>query len=168
MSTLVAVIFKHDENGATNALTKLRQLEKEYLIDLEDAVIVRRGEDGKIKLEQSIDMTNILAIRGALWGSLIGLIFAGPLGWMIAGTAGAGFGALAGHLSDYGIDDNFIKSLSDEVEPCCSALFVLIRRMTADRVLVELEGIGGKIIKTSLSKDEEERLQHALQTEGKP
>jgi uncharacterized membrane protein len=87
---------------------------------------------------------------------------------MIAGTAGAGFGALTGHLSDYGIDDNFIKSLSDEVEPCCSALFVLIRRMTADRVLEELEGFGGKIIKTSLSKDEEERLQRALQAEGKP
>jgi uncharacterized membrane protein len=168
MSTLVAVIFKQDENGATNALTKLRQLEKEYLIDLEDAVIVRRGEDGKIKLEQSIDMTNTFALSGALWGSLIGLIFAGPLGWMIAGTAGAGVGALTGHHSDYGIDDNFIKSLSDEVEPCCSALFVLIRKMTADRVLEELEGIGGKIIKTSLSKDEEERLQSALQAEGKP
>ena len=163
MSTLVAVIFKQDENGAANALTKLRKLQKEYLIDLEDAVIVRRGEDGKIKLEQSIDLTSTFAISGALWGSLIGLILAGPLGWIVAGTAGAGFGVLTGHHTDYGIDDNFIKSLSDEVEPCCSALFVLIRKMTADRVLEELKGVGGKIIKTSLSKEEEERLQSALQ-----
>jgi uncharacterized membrane protein len=110
-------------------------------------------------------MTGNYALRGALWGSLIGLIFAGPLGMMIAGTAGAGFGALKGNHSDFGIDDDFIKGLSNEVEPCCSALFVLIRKMTADRVLEELEGVGGKIIKTSLSKDEEERLQRALQAD---
>lgn len=163
MSTLVAVIFKNDENGASNALTKLRKLEKEYLIDLEDAVIVRREKEGKIKLEQSIDMSGNFALRGALWGSLIGLIFAGPLGMMVAGTAGAGFGALKGNYSDFGIDDDFIKDLSKEVELDSSALFILIRKMTADRVLEELNGVGGKIIKTSLSKDEEERLQLALQ-----
>ncbi len=173
MSTLVAVMFKHDENGATNALAKLGQLEKEHLIDLEDAVILRRREDGQIDLEQNIinmtKMSAIHALHGALWGSLIGFIVAGPLGWIIASIAGAGFGALTtGHHSDYGIDDNFIKSLRDEVEPCSSALFVLIREMTAGRILEELEGVGGKIIKTSLSKDEEERLQRALQAENKP
>ena len=167
MSTLVAVIFNNNENGATNALTKLRKLEKEYLIDLEDAVIVRREKEGKIKLEQSIDMSGNFALRGALWGSLIGLIFAGPLGMMVAGTAGAGFGALKGNYTDFGIDDNFIKDLSNAVEPDSSALFILIRKITADKVLEELNGIGGKIIKTSLSKDEEERLQQALQGEGK-
>jgi len=163
MSTLVAIVFKHDEDGAEKALRKLRNLESEYLIDLEDAVIVHRREDGKVKLTQSVDLTSAGAWSGAFWGSLIGLIFTGPLGWLVVGGLGAGVGALAGASSDYGIDDDFIKDLSKEVEPCCSALFILIRRMTEDKVFDELGKIGGTVIKTSLSKDAEERLQTALQ-----
>lgn len=165
MNTLIAIIFKHEEFGAEKALHKLRALENEYLIDLEDAVIAHRREDGKIKLTQSVDLTSMGAWSGALWGSLIGLLFTGPLGWLVAGSIGAGFGALAGSTSDYGIDDDFIKELSDELEPCCSALFILVRQMTEDKVIDGLSGAGGIIIKTSLSKDVEEKLQKALQNE---
>ena len=70
------------------------------------------------------------------------------------------------HLfNELGIDDDFIKDLSKELEPCCSALFILTRKMTVDKVLDELKGTGGTIIKTSLSKDVEEKLQQALQSE---
>ena len=165
MNTLVAIIFKHEEFGAERALHKLRALQSEYLIDLEDAVIAHRREDGKIKLTQSVNLTSVGAWHGALWGSLIGLLFTGPLGWLIVGGIGAGFGALAGSTSDYGIDDDFMKYLSDELEPCCSALFILVRQMKEDKVLDELKGVGGTIIKTSLSKDIEEKLQKALQSE---
>jgi uncharacterized membrane protein len=165
MNTLIAIIFKHEEDGAEKALHKLRGLESEYLIDLEDAVIAHRREDGKIKLTQSVNLTSAGAWQGALWGSLIGLLFTGPMGWLIVGAAGAGFGALAGHSTDYGIDDDFIKDLSKELEPCCSALFILSRKMTVDKVLDELKGSGGTIIKTSLSKDLEAKLQQALQSE---
>jgi len=160
--TLIAIIYKHEEDGAEKALQKLRGLESEYLIDLEDAVIAQRREDGKIKLTQSVDLTSAGAWNGAIWGMLIGFLFTGPLGWLIVGGVGAGFGALAGYSTDYGIDDDFIKSLSKELEPCCSALFVLGRRMTVDKVLDELQGTGGTIIKTSLSKDVERKLQDAL------
>ncbi len=164
MNTLVAVIFEHNKQGAADALHKLRRLEKEYLIDLEDAVVVTRREDGKIKLQQTVSLTEEGAWTGALWGSLIGLIFTGPLGMLVVGGLGAGFGALAGSTEDYGIDDEFIKSLSENVKPCCSALFVLIRSMTQDKVFAELSGLGGKVLKTSLSKDVEERLQQVLQS----
>lgn len=163
MNTLVAVIFEHNKQGAADALHKLRRLEKEYLIDLEDAVIVTRREDGKIKLQQTVDLTEEGAWTGALWGGLIGLLFTGPLGMLVVGGLGAGFGALAGSEDDYGIEDEFIKSLSETVKPCCSALFVLIRSMTKDKVLAELSGLGGKVLKTSLSKEAEEKLQQALQ-----
>lgn len=163
MSTLVAIVFKHDEDGAEKALRKLRNLESEYLIDLEDAVIAHRREDGKVKLTQSVDLTSAGAWSGAFWGSLIGLIFTGPLGWLVVGGIGAGFGALAGYSSDYGIDDDFIKELSEELEPCCSALFILIRRMTEDKVFDALGNTGGTIIKTSLPKDADARLQAALE-----
>lgn len=162
MNTLVAVVFEHDKSAAEKALQKLRALEKEYLMDLEDAVIVTRREDGKIQLKQSINLTGIGAWEGAFWGSLVGLIFTGPLGMVLFGGIGAGFGALTGSMHDYGLDDEFVKRLSEEVKPCCSALFVLIRKMTPDKVLEELSGIGGTIIKTSLSNDAEQKLQAAL------
>lgn len=163
MSTLVGIIFKHDEDGAEKALQKLRGLESEYLIDLEDAVIAHRREDGKVKLIQFVNLTSAGVWHGAFWGLLLGFLFAGPLGWLVVGGIGAGFGALAEYSNDYGIDDGFIKDLSNELEPCCSALFILIRRMTEDKVLEELQGVGGTVIKTSLSKDAEEKLQAALQ-----
>lgn len=162
MSTLVAIVFKHDEMGAENALRKLRDMQSEYLLDLDDAVIVHRRKDGKIKLTQSVNLTEIGAWDGALWGLLIGFLFTGPLGMLLVSGVSAGFGALAGASTDYGIDDEFIKDLSKEIEPCCSALFVLIRQMTEDKVIEKLEGAGGTIIKTSLSHDLESKLQASL------
>ncbi|MCB9719719.1 MAG: DUF1269 domain-containing protein [Candidatus Omnitrophica bacterium] len=163
MSALVAILFEGNKHGAADALNKLHKLEKEYLIDLEDAVIVQRREDGKIKLKQMVNLTGSGAWEGAFWGSLIGLIFTGPLGMLIVGGMGAGFGALAGSVSDYGIDDEFIKGLSDGVKPCCSGLFLLIRNMTEDKVFEELKGLGGIVLKTSLSKEAEKRLTESLQ-----
>lgn len=164
MSTLVGIIFEHDEEGAANALRKLRSLRREYLIDLEDAVIATRREDGKIKLHQSLNLTSAFAWHGAFWGALVGLIFTGPIGWVLVTALGAGFGALIGSTSDYGIEDDFIRQLSERMEPCCSALFILVRSMTEDKVLPELHGLGGTVIKTSLSVDAERRLQEALLT----
>lgn len=162
MNTLIAIVFKHDENGAEKALQKMRSMEKEYLLDLDDAVIVTRRKDGKVKLTQSVNLTATGAWEGAFWGLLIGFLFTGPMGLLLTAGIGAGFGALAGSLSDYGIDEDFIEDLSEKVEPCCSALFILVRQMTVDKVIDELEGLGGTIIKTSLSKDVEAKLQAAL------
>lgn len=162
MNTLIAVIYKHQEDAAAQTLARLQDLQREYLIALEDAVIVRRNADGKLHLQQSINLTWAGAWTGAFWGLLVGVIFAGPLGLAVGGLGGAGLGALAARQSDYGIDDEFIRELSAEVEPCCSALFVLARSMTADKVIAELQGTGGQVLKTSLPADIEARLQQAL------
>ena len=166
MSTLITIVFKHDESGAENALQKLRELENEYLVDLEDAVIARRLKNGEVKLTQSVNLVSSGAWYGAVWGLIIGFLFTGPLGWIVVGGVGAGFGALAGYSNDYGIDDNFIRQLSKDLEPCCSALFILVRQMTEDKVLEELQGVGGTILKTSLSKEMEEKLQHSIEKQG--
>ncbi|MGK2926248.1 MAG: DUF1269 domain-containing protein [Lysobacterales bacterium] len=164
MKTLIAVIYKHQPDAAAQTLNRLHDLEDEYLIDLHDAVIVRRNDKGKLTLQQSVNLASTGAWSGSFWGILIGLIFAGPLGLIVGGVAGAGIGALAGHFSDFGINDDFIRTLSKEVEPCCSALFVLARSMTTDKVIAALEGTGGHVIKTSLPADIEARLQQALQS----
>ena len=164
MSTLIAVAFK-DKYGAQDALNKLIKLEKDYLIDLDDAVVATRREDGKVKLKQSVNLVGAGAISGAFWGGLLGLIFGGGLGFLIVGGAGAAIGALGGTLGDFGINDQFMKRLGTELQPGSSALFVLVRRATEDRVLEELEGLGGTVLKTSLSKEGERRLQKVLEGE---
>lgn len=167
MSELVVLAFD-DRFEAQRVLTDLARLQKEYLIDLEDAVIVERRGDGKIKLRQSVDLVGPGALSGgtwgALWGTLIGLLFLNPLAGLLAGAGvGAGTGALAGALTDYGIDDTFIRELGSTITPDSSALFLLIRQAKPERVLEELSRYDGRILRTSLSREDEERLRTALE-----
>ena len=134
-------------------------MQKEYLIDLEDAVVAVRDEKGKVKLHQIHNMTAAGAVSGSFWGLLIGLIFMNPLLGLAAGAAG---GAISGALTDIGIDDNFMKNLATELKPGSSVLFVLVKHFTPDKVLVELEGTGGRLLKTSLSHEDEVKLQEVL------
>ena len=158
MSTLV-VIGYDDEFKAEEVRLKLRKLQKDYLIDLEDAVVAVKNDKGKVKLHQAINLTAAGAIGGGFWGSLIGLIFLNPL---LGAAVGATAGAVSGALTDVGINDKFMKELADAMNPGSSALFVLVRKATPDKVLEEVKGTGGKILKTSLSHDDEARLEAAL------
>ena len=158
MSTLV-VIGYNDLYTAEEVRLKLRKLQSEYLIDLEDAVVAVKDTAGKVKLHQAINLTTAGAVSGGFWGSLIGLIFLNPL---LGLAVGAGAGAVSGALSDVGINDEFMKDLAATMTPGSSALFVLVRKATPDKVLEEIKGTGGKILKTSLSHDDEAKLQAAL------
>ena len=102
-------------------------------------------------------------LSGAFWGSLVGLLFLNPLaGFAVGGLVGAGRGALSGSLVDYGIDDNFIRSLAATLQPDTSALFVLGRKAQPEKVLAELSGFRGKVLRSSLSPEQEARLQAAI------
>lgn len=166
MSDLVVIGFDHPEE-ADKVLLKLASLKKEYLVDLEDAVVVIRNAEGKVHLKQSLNLPVLGAasglISGSIWGTLVGLLFLNPLaGLAIGGLAGAGAGALSGSLSDYGIDDDFIKNLGSTIPNNSSALFVLVRKVQPEKVLAEFEGLRGRVIRTSLSPDQEQKLQDAL------
>lgn len=158
MSTLV-VIGYDDVYKAEEVRLKLRKLQSEYLIDLEDAVVAVKDRDGKVKLHQAVNLTAAGAISGGFWGTLIGMIFLNPL---LGLAVGAGAGAASGALTDLGINDQFMKDLAAALTPGSSALFVLVRKATPDKVLEELQGSGGKVLKTSLSHEDEARLQAAL------
>jgi uncharacterized membrane protein len=134
-------------------------MQKDYLLDLADAVVAVRKADGKVELHQIHNLTAAGAVSGGMWGALIGLLFLSPLLGFAVGAAG---GAIGGALTDIGINDAFMKELAGTLKPGSSALFVLIRRMTGDKVLEELQGSGGKVLKTSLSHENENRLQAAL------
>ncbi|HML59692.1 DUF1269 domain-containing protein [Solidesulfovibrio sp.] len=158
MSDLIVVGYD-DAFKAEEVRLKLLKMQKEYLVDLEDAVVAVKDKDGKVKLRQMYHMAASGAIGGGFWGALIGLIFMMPV---LGAVVGAASGAAAGALSDVGIDDDFMKKLAETLTPGSSVLFVLIRKMTEDKVLDELKGTGGKVLQTSLSHDDEAKLKDAL------
>ena len=166
MSNLV--VFDFDGiHTADQVLNKLRSLEKEYLVDLEDACVVERDKGGKVHIKQAVNLAGFGAamggMRGALWGTLVGLLFLNPLaGMAIGGITGAGAGALSGSLTDYGIRDDFIRKLGGIIPEGSSALFVLFRSVTEDKVLPEIEPYKPRVLKTSLSNEAEEKLRVAL------
>ena len=163
MSDLIAIAYD-EEFKAGEVLQKLERMKKEHLIDLDDAVVVIRDEEGKVKLKQTHNLVLGGAASGSLWGMLIGLLFLNPL---LGIAVGAGSGALAGFLTDIGIDDKFMKEIGETMRPGTSALFLLVRKVTPDKVLPEVKPFGGTVIQTSLSAEQEEKLRAALASHAK-
>jgi len=158
MSSLVVVGYD-DIHKAEEVRITLLKLQQEYLIDLDDAVVVIRKPDGKIKLNQAVNLTAAGATSGTFWGLLIGALFLSPF---LGAAVGAASGAIAGALSDVGINDQFMKEVAAALKPGTSALFVLVRSATADKVAEQIQGTGGKIIKTNLTHEDEAKLQAVL------
>ena len=159
MSDLIAIVYP-TEAKAEEVRQRVLELQKEYLITLGDAVIATKTDAGKVKLNQLINTTATGAVSGSFWGMLIGLIFVNPL---VGLALGATSGALSGALMDVGINDAFMKELSASIQPGNAALFLLVQEMTADKVLKEIKGYGGVVLKTSLDETKEQVLRDALQ-----
>jgi uncharacterized membrane protein len=158
MSNLVVIAFP-TEAKAEEVRQKLLAMQKEYLIELDDAVVAAKDAQGHIKLNQLINTTKVGAVSGTFWGALIGLIFLMPL---VGAAMGAASGALGGALADLGINDKWMKETAAAIQPGTAALFVLVRKVTADKVLERLKGEGGTVMKTSLDHTKEAALQAAL------
>jgi len=158
MSDLVAIIYP-TEQKAEEVRQRLFKLQREYLISIKDAVVAVKTDAGSIKLSQLFSTTAAGAATGSFWGLLIGLLFLNPF---IGVALGAASGAIGGALTDYGINDAFMKELSTNLQPGNAALFVLIKDMTADKVLREIQDAGGTVLKTSLEDAKEKQLRDAL------
>ena len=164
MSDLVFIAFP-TEQKAEEVRRRVLSLQREYLIELGDAVVVVKDEEGHVKLNQLMNLTAAGAATGALWGTLIGFIFLAPL----VGTAlGAASGALGGKLSDVGIDDKFMREAAGALQPKTAGLFLLIRKMTTDKVLADLKGVGGVLMSTSFDESKEAALREALVVRAAP
>jgi uncharacterized membrane protein len=158
MATLVVIGYENELQAEEVRLTLLK-MQKEYLIDLVDAVVVVRDDKGKVRLRQLHNLTAAGAVSGGFWGTLVGMLFLNPLfGFAI----GAAAGALSGALTDVGIDDHFMKRLAETLQPGKAALCVLVRTMTTDKVVEEIKPFGGTVIQTNLCHENEEMLREAL------
>ena len=156
MATLTALKFGTPE-GAEQALATLQELQKQQLITIQDAAVVSWPAGAKKpKTRQGHSMAAAGALGGAFWGMLFGLLFFVPfLGLAI----GAVMGGLMGKMSDYGIDDNFIKQVQSKVTEGTSALFLLTSGAVVDKVVDEMKTLPKfEIIQTNLSKEQEDKL----------
>jgi uncharacterized membrane protein len=161
MSNLVVMGFDN-EADAFAMRGSLARMQAQYLIDMEDAVVVTRNGEGRVQLHQAVNLTAAGAASGAFWGTLIGLLFLNPL---LGAAVGAGSGALSGKFADIGINDQFMKDLGTTLTAGTSALVVLVRKSTPDKVLEGLKPFVGKarVLQTSLTKDKEEELRKFLE-----
>jgi uncharacterized membrane protein len=161
MSTLLAVVFP-DESTGFEMRAAFAKMQKQYLLDMDDAVVVTRDISGKTKLHQAVSVTGLGAVGGGFWGMLIGLIFLNPL---LGAVIGAGAGALSARFRDLGLDDRMMKDIGDSLKPGSSALFVLLRNVTSDKVLDGLKQFEGRgrVFQSSLNKDDEKALREVLE-----
>jgi uncharacterized membrane protein len=147
------VIGFDEPNQAEEVHLKLQKLQSEGIVDLADVAVAVKDEKGKVRLHRPGKLWGEGAALQGFCGSLANLVFTNAT---VISASGA--------LADVGITDRFMKELATVLIPSRSALFVLTRRPTSDRnrVLEELKGVGGKIFTTSLSHEDEARLQAAL------
>ena len=158
MSELIVLGFK-TEAEADNFGLKLAQMQKDLIIELQDAAEVVRDPDGKPHVKHGGSLVGAGALGGAFWGMLFGLLFFVPfLGLAI----GAGMGALFGKLGKTGIDKQVLEQMGDAVPPGEAGWFLLVGKITEDKFLAGIEGTNARVVRTSLSEEQEKDLKHAF------
>jgi len=177
---LIVVGFKKDMYRASEVLNELLRLNYDWVVDLHDAVAVYRDYEGKLRVDQSYQMTTGEGAGwGALWGLMIGSILAIPFTagasaaaagaavatGAISGTAiGAGLGAVdaSSWKDSFGIPEDFVQQVGGLVQPGDSAIFAILRVGNPDVVADQFRGDGGTILRTTLSKDQQAKVEKVL------
>lgn len=158
MSNLVVITFD-DVDEAERVRDTLRSAQREDFIKLDDSAVVVKDEEGKIHVKNEMDRgVKIGAIGGGLLGLLIGGIFF-PVAGLLVGVLG---GALVGKSADVGIDQKFVKDVSEALQPGTSAIFFLVREANADVALAALKPYKGTVYHTSFPPEAEKELRRIL------
>ena len=160
MSDLVVAVFDN-ELKAEEVRLDLRKKEAEHLADLEDAVVLIRNREGKIKLHHMSHFTVGGVLTGGVMGSLIGVLLMNPVFAVLGFAAGAVVGGISGAMTHVGIDEDFMEELAGHLKPGTSALCILVRDHLA-AVLAEVRAFRGKVLHTPLRHDDEAKLKAAL------
>jgi len=158
MSELIIAGFK-GEFAADEVLIDLEKMQQIHKIDLDDAVVVVRKGAGPIKIKHS----NLLVMTDAALGSLFGMVFGGPAGLLVGAVIGAAVGETVKILTHIGISDEFIEEVAAILEPSSSAIFIRVHKHISDNVVDELKKYHGKLLRSSLSIQDEQELLKALE-----
>jgi|SRR5215471_6973514 len=145
-----------DEQGASNALSQLKAVDKDLLKVSEAAVLVR-DMDGKLEIKESHHVGKG-AVLGGVAGAVVGLI-TGPVGWVAAG--GAAVGALAARLRDSGFPDARLREIGDALTPGTSALVAIVEHRWVAQVEERLRAEGARIATEAIQADIADQLEEA-------
>ena len=180
MAELIVVGFKKDMYRASEVLNTLQDMNANWVVDLHDAVAVYRDYNGKLRVDQSYQMTTGEgAAFGGLFGGLIGALLAAPFTAGVSAAAAAAavaagslsgvtLGATAGAIDaedwkeDYGISEDFVQRVGTMVQPGDSAIFALLRSIDPDLVAAQFKGYGGTILRTTLNADQRAKVEATL------
>ncbi len=180
MAQLIVVGFKQDMYRASEVLNKLTAMDDDWVVDLRDAVAVYRDYSGKLRVDQSYQMTTGEGAGwGLFWGALIGALIAIPFtagasGAVLAGTLAAGavgggaLGATGGALDaswwkdEFGIPEAFVKGTGAMVQPGDSAILAMLRTVDPVKVAEQFRGYGGTVLQTTLTKEQSTKVQAIL------
>ena len=159
MSDVVVVTFDN-QHEARELRQTLKTLQKDGLLDVEDAAVVVRDAEGKVHVD---DETSHSTMLGAGVGGLAGIM----LLWMfpVVGIAlGAVGGAMTAHYLEMGIDKQFVKDVTAALQPDNSALLVVVNSSNPAAVRAALAPYKGTIFQTTLDTEAEASLRQALST----
>ena len=162
MAQLLVITFENMED-AGNLLANIKDLQKESQIELKDAAVIVKDKDGNVKVK---NMTDTGVKTGAVGGGLLGLIIGSvffPIGGMMLGAAA---GALIGKMAHLGVDKDFVKEVTAELNPGTSALFIMAANANKGAVRAALEKYHGKVFQSTLDDEALEEVKKALKDNG--
>lgn len=162
MASNIIVLMFEGESTAENMLSTFELLQEKGVVTIEDAVLASRGVSTEISIKQARSVTGKYAARGTGIGLLAGLLLGGPIGGLVGGAA---IGAIAGALKDVGIEDKFVRELSDGLRPKTSALFLMGKADDQEKFLEEIRPFKALVVTTTLSDEQEKVLKQALARE---
>ena len=158
------VIGYPDDDTAQKALDTIAELEKDLVVQTAGAAVVHKTTEGKVEMVTKTGATGAGVAMGGFWGLLFGLLFLVPIGgWIIGGI----IGGLMGTMKGWGVNDEFRSRAADVLQPGTSAIVVFVSKATPDKALAALAPLGGTVLKTSLTEEAEQEIQHALDAQGK-
>jgi uncharacterized membrane protein len=162
-SKLLVISFD-DGLRAQEFLIAVARLQKNEEIQLHDAVIISRADDGTSHVRETTDVTPGQASVGAgVWGLLIGTLLGGPIGGIVVGAATAGGGALYAKIVDTGIKDATVAELREAVPPGRTALALLVSHISVADLQRELARFPhAQLVETDLPPAAVSAVEHAL------
>jgi uncharacterized membrane protein len=163
MAELVVIGYP-DVETAQKALDTVHELEKDLILQTGGAAVVRKTPEGKVEMVTKTGATSAGAAMGGFWGMLFGLLFLIPVAGLVIGGV---MGALMGTISGWGIRDEFRSRAADVLKPGGAALVLFVSKITPDKAIAALAPLGGELLRTSLSEEAEDEIQHALDAQGK-
>lgn len=163
-ANLVAIVMP-DAMLAQEALLASYRLVARKQLTLQDAALVAKDDGGKIKVQETRDVTTAQGAASGGWlGLLGGLLVGGPIG-LAVGALGAAAGGIWAKLRDIGIQDEQMQDLGAQLQEGETALLLLVEDAHVFHAMAELRRFSGRLLHTTCDERSVERMQDALATD---